>query len=194
MNKIKKNKVKRRGFLRFITGPMFAGKTTYLIKIIKYYKDVGKKKIIVVKPSLDSRGKNSKNKIWTHNYWFHNTFEITKNTEILKLVEQKKPEIIFFSEINFFNPEFTEVVKKIQTMGIDIVCEGLNKDYQGKYFPVVTQLMLLKPKTKTLVSNCYRCFTKATLSKRLVKKEGVILVGGKESYAPACNKCHAIAK
>lgn len=149
---------------------------------------------MIFKPVLDLRNQKQKNQIVTHNLLPQEARKIKKNQELLEIINQEKnaPRIIFISEVNFFASGFSETLDKISKKGINIVCEGLNKDYLGNYFPEIKKILEKKPKLKLLYANCYRCFKKAGYSKRLNDNKEIIFVGGKESYLPACQKCYKL--
>lgn len=179
--------------LKFITGPMFAGKTTFLLDTIWYYRKVAKKRLLVFKPALDKRFSKTVDFITNHNLRSYPTIIVANNQTILDFVnrQKQKPAIVFFDEINLFGSGFSEVVTKLLAQQINVVCAGLSKDFRNDYFPEISNFLQLKPKIKTLFANCYKCFAKATNSQRLVANSEVILVGGNKVYAPACNRCFA---
>lgn len=177
--------------LKFVTGPMFAGKTTFLLQAIKYYKNVLKKRVMVFKPSKDQRFTNDFQAIVNHNFVCCLANGVSENDKILTLIKNQKqpPQVVFFDEINLFPENFTTIIQQLLKQKIKVICSGLSKDFRDNYFPEVKKFLQLKPKIKILSSNCYRCFQRAQHSQRLTKNDNLILVGGRELYAPVCTNC-----
>lgn len=170
---------------------MFAGKTTTLLKKIKYYKTVLKKKVLVFKPILDQRFAQRGDFITSHDFLSHLAISVKKSTAILEHIfrQKKLPEIVFFDEIHLFTENFSQIIDQLLKKGIKVVCAGLKKDFRNNVFPVVADFLRLEPEVEKLFADCYKCPQKATNSQRLIANDAVILVGGKNIYAPACDRC-----
>ena len=209
--KIKKTVFKqttKKPSLVFFTGPMFSGKTKHLIKTAKYYKNILKKRILVFLPVADNRFEkknsqtfsrlfsnavfvNQQSSLVSHDLFRFPATQVAKNASILEHIKELKmlPDAVFFDEIHLFARGFTEVISSLQTKNINVFCSGLSRDFQNQHFPEIIDFLKLKPKEVFFYANCYKCFNHAQNSQRLVKNQELILVGGKEFYAPACNQC-----
>ena len=121
-----------RGTLETIVGAMFAGKTSELLKRI-LWAEHQKKKILVIKPSIDDR--YSEKLITTHNNLSHDCYSMTdwESTNNNFTFDNKNFDMIFLDEIQFMSSKPTiENVDKILNLGIDVVCAGLDQDSRGK--------------------------------------------------------------
>ena len=176
-----------KGKLVLIVGPMFAGKTTYLIEKANQLKN---KKILIVKPKLDNR--YNKQAIVTHN---HKKFpaQIIDENDPRSLINlyQKNYSYLFIDELNFFSfntiwPQFELLLKQ----GVIIYAAGLEYDYQQKIFGPIHRLRKYATKVIQLYAVCDGCGGKATLSYRKKVRHGQIVVGGAELYGACCAKCY----
>lgn len=179
----------------FITGPMFAGKTQKLIRMIKFLQKHHKqKRYLIFKPSIDQRFKSSLPKIISHNSQRITAFSIKQPGEILtrlaKATKKAPIDYLFITEINLFAPELALVFEQILAQNISLICDGLTFDYQKKLFPVIKTILNLNPKIETLSAKCFYCFAKATFSQRITDSKEIILVGAEDFYRPVCAKCH----
>ncbi len=177
-----------RGTLETIVGAMFAGKTSELLKRILWAKHQ-KKKIIVIKPSIDNR--YSEKLITTHNNLSHDCYsmkdwESTKNN--FRFVK-KNFDMVFLDEIQFMNPKPTiENVDKILNSGIDVVCAGLDQDSRGKPWETSSFLLGLSDKITKIYGFCNVCGLEATKTYRKIEGGNRTQVGAANIYEPRCLK------
>lgn len=172
---------------KLIIGPMFSGKTTKLIKIIKYFNKKNKK-ILVFKPEVDNR--KGKKYIVCHNNLIYSVNVVKNSNEILEKIKEKKNiDIVFFSEVQFFDDNYINIIKKLLLKNISLYFGGLSLDFQKKTFKIIEELKKIVNKIEYRFAGCYKCFQKAPFSKRIVKENSKILIGGKEFYIPVCKNC-----
>jgi len=177
-----------RGTLETIVGAMFAGKTSELLKRI-LWAEHQKKKIIVIKPSIDNR--YSEKLITTHNNLSHDCYSMidwestNKNFTFVK----KNFDMIFLDEIQFMNPKPTiENVDKILNSGIDVVCAGLDQDSRGKPWETSSFLLGLSDKITKIYGFCNVCGLEATKTYRKIEGGNRTQVGAANIYEPRCLK------
>ena len=127
------------GKLTVITGPMYSGKTTELLSYIEIYK-LGRKKIRVFKPALDTR--YGRSIISTHAGDGVEAIPISKAEEIEKEIEDDVL-AVFIDEIQFIDENLVNVVRKLIDRGIDVFCAGLDLSYKQNPFPTTAKLMAL---------------------------------------------------
>jgi thymidine kinase len=174
-------------YLNLIIGPMFAGKSTELIKQIRKCKN-DNIHFCVVKPSIDNR--YELNKIATHNKDTEDCIVIDKD----KIHELRNDEnyinskIVFIEEGQFFKKLYEFVKNELNNKSF--VIAGLDGDYKRDEFGDMLKLIPLCDKVKKLSALCKECNyqNKAPFTKRITKIKKQEFVGGEESYIPVCRK------
>ena len=187
------------GFLEVITGPMFAGKTTELIKRIER-QIFAKRKAALFKPSIDNR--YSESEIVAHNGLRYEAYVIPTTEEGVKMIyditKNEKLEVIGVDEVQFFPLSIVETLNKLADEGIYVIAAGLNLDFKGDPFPVTRELLVRADNIVYLTAICTICGAPATRSQRLIngkpapRNSPVILVGGLESYEARCRRHHIV--
>ena len=184
------------GILTTIVGPMFSGKTTELLRLMDR-ELIAKRNSILFKPQLDNR--YSEEDVLNHNGVGRKALIANNSHHILdKTVElhrQKTIENIFIDEIQFFDSEITEVINKINDLGIDVYTCGLNQTFKGTPFPFkdgkkdMGYLMAISDQIISLDAICNVCGEKATKTYRTGTDTATVVVGGQDKYQARCKKC-----
>ncbi|NJE43490.1 thymidine kinase [Thermococcus sp. GR6] len=187
------------GFLEVITGPMFAGKTTELIKRIERQM-FAKRKAALFKPAIDNR--YSEDEIVAHNGLRYEAFVIPTDEEGVRKIEEitkrENFEVIGIDEVQFFPMIIVETLNRLADDGVYVIASGLNLDFKGDPFPVTRELLVRADNIVYLTAVCTVCGRPATRSQRLIdgkpapRDSPVILVGGRESYEARCRLHHEV--
>ena len=187
------------GFLEVITGPMFAGKTTELIKRVER-QAFAKRKVALFKPSIDNR--YSEDEVVAHNGLKYRAFVLPTNEKgVERMVEITKGEgydVIGVDEVQFFPPSVVSALNDLADSGVYVIASGLNLDFKGDPFPVMKELLVRADNIVHLTAVCTVCGRPATRSQRLIdgkpapRDSPVILVGGRESYEARCREHHFV--
>ena len=187
------------GFLEVITGPMFAGKTTELLKRVER-QAFARKKVALFKPSMDTR--YSKEEVVAHNGLRYEAFVVPTNGKGVELIMEKTLregyEVIGVDEVQFFPIEIVGALNELADRGIYVIASGLNLDFKGDPFPVTKELLVRADSIVYLTAVCTVCGKPATRSQRLIngkpapRNSPVILVGGRESYEARCREHHVV--
>ncbi|WP_461862761.1 thymidine kinase [Thermococcus sp.] len=187
------------GFLEVITGPMFAGKTTELIKRIER-QIFAKRKAALFKPSIDNR--YSESEVVAHNGLRYDAFVIPTDEEGVKTIEEitkrERFEVIGVDEVQFFPMSIVGMLDELADSGVYVIASGLNLDFKGDPFPVTRELLVRADNIVYLTAICTVCGAPATRTQRLIngkpapRNSPVILVGGRESYEARCRRHHII--
>ncbi|MCD6524581.1 MAG: thymidine kinase [Thermococcus sp.] len=187
------------GFLEVITGPMFAGKTTELIKRIER-QAFAKRRVALFKPSVDTR--YSTEEVVAHNGLRYEAFVVPTNGEGVRQIEEitlrEGFEVIGVDEVQFFPIEIVDVLNRLADKGVYVIASGLNLDFKGDPFPVTKELLVRADNIIYLTAVCTVCGKPATRSQRLIdgkpapKNSPVIQVGGRESYEARCREHHIV--
>ncbi|ASI99081.1 thymidine kinase [Thermococcus celer] len=187
------------GFLEVITGPMFAGKTTELIKRIERQM-FAKRRAALFKPSVDNR--YSEDEVVAHNGLRYEAFVVpTDERGVQKIVEVTKREgyeVIGVDEVQFFPISIVDALETLADEGVYVIASGLNLDFKADPFPVTKELLVRADNIVYLTAVCTICGRPATRSQRLIDRKPaprdspVILVGGRESYEARCREHHVV--
>ena len=174
------------GRIEVITGCMFSGKSTELLKRL----DNVDNKFILLKPKLDTR--YSLDEVTTHSGKKKSAFVVNNVSEIFKMVNDIK--IIGIDEAQFFSHSIVEDCIKLRKLGCTVIVAGLNKDYLNEEFKSVYGLIDIADSTTKLYAICNKCNEPASRSHRLSKETSKIFLGHKDSYEPLCKKCYENVK
>lgn len=175
-------------YLNLVIGPMFAGKTTRIIKHIRKLKD-DQINFISIKPSIDTR--YDKDKICSHDKDSEDCIVLDKDKiESLKDdKDYKDSKVIIIEEGQFFKNLF-EFVDEEMKNGKSFIIAGLDGDYRRKPFGDMLKLIPLSDTVNKLYSYCKECGiekqVRAPFTKRIIKTKKQELVGGEEMYHPVC--------
>ena len=173
------------GKLEIFLGPMFAGKSTEIIRRIRKMKFIGKK-ILVVKPQIDNR--YNEDKITSHDYETADCIIVTNLSEL----NVKDYNTIIIDEGQFFNDLKEYVISWVDIFDINVVVAGLDGDFQRQ--PIGQMLELIPHADSCIKLNalCSKCKdgTNASFTHRIIHSNEQILIGGSDTYIPLCRKCY----
>lgn len=180
----------RGGFITVITGPMFAGKTEELMRMMRRWQ-IARKRVVVFKPLRDDR--YAKDQIVTHNGEKIDAIVVAKAADLLKHLQQEEysdVEIIGVDEVQFFDVlELIKVVKDLANQGKKVVMAALDLAASGQSFPGMAELLVEADVIKKLHAICSICGSLASRTHRLGDSKELIEVGGKEKYQALCRAC-----
>lgn len=173
-------------YLELIIGPMFSGKTTYLINKYKLYQEENKK-ILCIKPIIDNRFIT--NKIVSHNQEYIDCKTINSLSEIDN-DELNLYDILIIDEGQFFNDLKEIIIKLLENYNLHIIICGLNGDYKKEKIGEILDLISHSDECVKLNSICSKCNngTKAPFTNRIIDSNEKILIGGNNIYEPVCRK------
>ncbi|WP_236777935.1 thymidine kinase [Anoxybacter fermentans] len=173
---------------------MYCGKSEELIRRVRRAK-IAKQKIQVFKPIIDDR--YHKTNVVSHNGDQVEAIPIDHPDEILKRLNPKT-DVIAIDEIQFFDQQIIGVCEELADRGLRVIVAGLDRDFRGKPFGPMPQLMALAEYVDKLHAICVKCGNPASRTQRLIDgkpaqyDDPVILVGAQEVYEARCRKCHEV--
>ena len=126
------------GKITVIVGPMYSGKTTELLSYAEIYK-LGKKRYRIFKPIIDNRYRLEE--IRSHSGMKEAAIPITQSAEAERFITDEKA--VFFDEVQFFDRELAETVKKLRHLGKDVICAGLDMSFKENPFETTALLLCL---------------------------------------------------
>ncbi len=181
------------GRLVVVTGPMYAGKSTKLLDEIDVYDDS-----LLVKPSQDNR--YAEEEVVTHDGRSRECVVVPGDAgkqALLQAVREKDPDAIGADEVHFFDDWLVEAVEELRD-DINVIIAGLNEDFRGERFAVVSSFLEKADDVLRLRAECERCGDRASKSQRLIDGEPAphdsptVVVGGEELYEARCEDCHTV--
>lgn len=183
------------GDLTLITGCMWAGKTTELLRHINRYKVAGLT-VLLIKPSKDTR---SGHYIATHpnpegQRVFSDAIEIKQFSEIeIDLI--RPVHVIGIDEGNFFGQDIVGFCDHWANHGKKVIVSALNATAKCDHFGSFHLLYPLMDYHIHLTAICMMC--KKNNASRTFKKTGSnaeLEVGGAELYDALCRHCYNVAE
>ena len=180
--------------LYFRYGAMGSGKTTALLQIAYNYEQKGMK-ITLIKPSIDTKGKEN----------VVSRIGIERAVDIILLPTEKiidrmkpiKPDAIIVDEAQFLTREqVDELYSFTKFYDIPVLCYGLRCDFQMNGFEGSTRLLEIADDIEELKTIC-QCGEKATQNLRLINNQPVfegnqVVIDDhtQVEYEGVCGKCY----
>ena len=164
---------------------MFSGKTEELIRRLNRVK-IANRKAEIFKPALDTRYHEV-------NVISHNTTTIAstpvENSQTI-LLFSGEVDVVGIDEAQFFDNEIANVCEILAIKGIRVIVAGLDKDFAGKPFGPMPQLLAIADYVTKLHAICVCCGNIASYSYRTTTQQKQFLLGEKDVYEPRCRKCY----
>lgn len=185
---------KHDGWIEFICGSMFSGKSEELIRRINRA-NYAKQKVQTFKPVIDSRYSNIA--VVSHNGNQIKANPVKNSSEILLGVKEDTS-VVAIDEIQFFDDGIVEVCENLADQGIRVLCAGLDLDFRGETFGPSPALLAKAEFVTKLQAICVKCGGPASRTQRLINNkpanynDPVIMVGASESYEARCRHCHEV--
>lgn len=175
------------GYLKLIIGPMFAGKSTELLRIINMYKILNKK-ILIINHNINKRYDQPNSSIVTHDQSkIDNCLAISSLNEISnEFIELH--DVIIIEELQFFDDAYLNIIKMVDQFKKHVICAGLDGDFNRQPFGDVLRLIPHCDDIVKLKALCKKCGngTPALFSKRIVNNDKKTLVGSNNCYEAVC--------
>ena len=178
--------------LDIILGPMFAGKSSYILSVVSRYSAIGTP-VLVIKHSSDTRYLESEANVVTHDQR-HATcvsvFTLDSN-ELLERIRQHQ--VIIVDEAQFFGALVPFVEYVVETLEKNLYIVGLDGDIHRRPFGEILQCIPLADRILRLTSFCHSCAngTPGLFSYRSQgSQDQQVLVGGNDIYESLCRECY----
>lgn len=175
--------------ISIITGPMFSGKTSELIRRIRR-STLAKRKTLLVKYAGDVRY-TSDNFVVSHDDSKHHC--ITTDKILSNIFDDIKAyDLVGIDEGQFFD-DLVEVCIKLKDLGVDVIVSGLiaTSKYKNGFVPFkqIQDLMVNADSIEFLTAICIKCGKEATCSYRKQKFDNIEYIGGEGEYEARCYSC-----
>ena len=197
-----------KGYLRVIMGPMYSGKSSLLLDIIRQFsketvrnrfdnKFIKKQnnsipRFMVINHASDTR--YGKNVISTHNKQQYPCYSLSELSIIETTPEYKhiydESERIIIDESQFFDSQalYQFVYNSVILYHKTVIVSGLSGDSNQQKFGGILELLPLADKIDVLYATCSHCGEKAPFTKRIVDNTSKTLVGSVGTYEPVCRE------
>ncbi|KAK1423995.1 hypothetical protein QVD17_19306 [Tagetes erecta] len=176
------------GEIHVIVGPMFAGKTTALLRRIRSEGANGRK-IAMIKSSKDTR--YAIDSVVTHDGTKYPCWALPDLLSFKqKLGEEAydKIDVIGIDEAQFFDDLYDFCCKAADHDGKTVVIAGLDGDYLRRNFGPVLDIVPLADTITKLTARCELCGKRAYFTFRKTDETKTELIGGADMYMPVCRQ------
>ena len=180
-----------KGTIEVICGPMFSGKTEELIRRANRC-GYAKQDVVVFKPSIDDRYSNEA-QVNSHQGGYHPAIIVPDTNHlqvalenIRSLNEGTLPDVVGIEEVQFFTEDIVQLIYDLKVQNVRVIVAGLDMNWQGQPFPIVTTLMGICDKVDKLTAICLECGDDATYSYLKNKTGDEIQVGAEDKYEARC--------
>lgn len=180
-----KNNKNKKGKMQLILGPMFAGKTTELIRELGKY-NITKTKVLAITAVKDTRY-TIEDKIITHDKIEYPAIRCEKIRDVLNICDDY--EVIGIDEGHFFS-DIVEAAEELADKGKKVYISGLLGNYKREYFDVIARLIPKSDNVINLKARCFSCDDDANFTARITTDTQEILVGGEDIYKACCRRCY----
>ena len=173
------------GWIEVIVGSMFSGKSEELIRRLRRAQ-IARQRVQIFKPSVDTR--YSAVHIVSHSEMRIESVPVKTARELLERVETDT-EVVGIDEGQFFDPGLPAACNTLADQGKRVIVAGLDKDYLGKPFEPMPQLLAIAEYITKTLAICMVCGNPANHTQRLVHIGERVLVGAEGTYEARCRRC-----
>jgi thymidine kinase len=173
------------GWIEVICGSMFSGKTEELIRRLRRAQ-IARQRVQIFKPKIDER--YSQDHLVSHSEMRLKSEVVSSADEILQKIDWRA-EVIGVDEAQFFDTKLVQVCNQLADLGKRVVVAGLDKDYLGRPFEPMPQLMAIAEYIEKTLAICMKCGNPANYTQRLVDSSDRVLVGATGTYEARCRRC-----
>lgn len=172
------------GWIEVIVGSMFSGKSEELIRRLRRA-EIARQRVQVFKPKIDARF--SDEHIVSHSDMKMKSEPIERAEEIFDKLDDRT-EVVGIDEAQFFDESVVSICNRLADMGKRVIVAGLDKDYLGKPFDPMPQLLAVAEYITKIQAICVICGNPANYTQRLVESGERVLVGAGGVYEARCRR------
>jgi len=167
-----------------ITGPMFSGKTTELIRRIRCA-EIARQRTLILKPTVDTR---SGLEVVSHSglRWAASLAEVASPFRLPRDLD-----VLGIDEAQFLGAAWVDAIDDMANQGKEVVLACLNQDYMGRPFGIADRLLAMADNVIHVKAVCLACGAKdaATKTLRVSGVGGQVEIGGADKYQALCRRC-----
>lgn len=179
--------------LTVVIGPMFSGKSSYLISSIKKYQEINWP-VYTITSSFDKRYSTDP-KIMNHN---KEGYKVNKSVlslfEVASDKEYLESKVVIIDEGQFYQDLVEFVLESIEIYEKHVIVAGLDGDAMRKPFGKILNIIPYADNIVKLKAYCKKCSngTEALFTSKKIQGTKVVDIGGADKYEAVCRK-HYIA-
>lgn len=180
------------GWLRVVTGPMFAGKSEDLLRRIRRARKRGED-VVVVTHALDDR--YGRSVIASHTGLSTPAHAVADVGEIPGLLSGRAVDLLVVDEAQFFGVELVPVLDRVLAAGVSVTVAGLCMTFAGGPYEPIATLMAHAEEITKLTAVCEVCGRDAAFHQLRHPEEhadayesSAARVGGAEMYEARCRR------
>lgn len=187
------------GWVHAITGPMFSGKTDFLIRKLKRYDLMGRESI-VFRPDIDNRITAFASRSGLE---YPSHVSVPNSAYMASLIPANADlRIVAIDEAQFFDDLLPVVIRTFADfMGLTVLVAGLDRDFLRRPFGPMAEVLTEADEVTKLTAVCFKCSGEATLTQRLINgipasaDDPTILIGGMgdDKYEARCRDHYEVA-
>jgi len=176
--------------IHLLLGPMYAGKSSELIRRMRRFQHAGKSTFLI-KHKHDIRYNTNNQKLSTHDQlkiecdYATDTKLMDDNNLSNKI---KDVHVICIDEGQFF-PDIDLFAEHYANLGKIIIIAALDSDFQRKPFNKIIELISKSEEYVKFTAVC-NCGSDAAFTKRITNEKEHILIGGSDKYSAVCRVCY----
>ncbi|MDX2016210.1 MAG: thymidine kinase [Planctomycetota bacterium] len=172
--------------LTVVCGPMFAGKTSELLR--RYRRSAPPRALIT--PVRDTRsGAHAR----AHTGDAEPSLPLDDAANLLPALRSAfpaaLPALVAIDEAHFFGASLVAPVRALLAAHTSVLVAGLERDHRGEPFAPLPELLAEADEVVKLSCPCARCGAPAIHSQRMSASRERIVVGGAGDYQPRCRNC-----
>ena len=173
--------------LEIVLGPMFAGKSSYILSSLRRYEAIGWP-VLSVTSALDIRYESDA--IHSHNHERHSAVSCELLSPLVLSTTFADARLIVIEEAQFFNDLYKFVEYAVDTCGKDVLVVGLDGDSERRPFGRIAEIIPLCDKITKLTAMCKRCGdgSPAIFTHRKDSADVSIIKVGSDTYEALCRK------
>ena len=179
--------------LTIVLGPMFSGKSSYLLSSIRRFKEIDWSTYIITS-NLDKRY-TTESKIVNHNQEYAVADASVKNLNIIRdKKEYLESKVIIIEEAQFFSDLVEFVIEAVEVYEKHVIIAGLDGDASRKPFGKILELIPYADSIVKLKALCKKCGdgNEALFTSKKTHDLATVDIGGSDKYEALCRK-HYIA-
>ena len=182
------------GTIEVVCGPMFAGKSTELLR--RFKREIiakSESETIAFQWSTYQEGAFDLNDdippvdLST----FVDVWSVTKTKDImLKIRDNPKIKVIVIDNVHQFDPDLLDACQLLALEGKKVMVAGLDQNHNGTTYQTTAMLMAIADKVDKLSAVCGSCGKDATRTALTVPANDLLSYLNKSIYAPRCKACY----
>lgn len=175
------------GSIKLVVGPMFAGKSSHLIRTIWGFRAIHTP-MFIIKHNIDAR--YDAHKIASHNHIMEDCHTTDSLMSLLQHPQYSTSKVVIIDEAQFFNDLVPFAKHACDVDRKNVIVYGLNGDFNRFPFPNISELYSLANEIEKLNAYCCYCqdSTLADFTLRLSNSKEKVLIGTNDIYKPVCRK------